>query len=605
MLMIAERTLSGLAHPQKIEEMSKELTKVIEDFDRAMTVETFRQVKDNRTHSFLNLMIVYSQLLHVELVQQDLLLEKRLKPTRTSYNHTLCCMEGTRQSILDQVIAWVGNGSGPSNTYWIYGLPGIGKTSLSHSICKTLDKQNQLIGAFFCQRDDTNSREPRNILPTLIYKLAEIIPTFRRMVAERLRSKPNLTTESMDDTDFLDLILSMPGQPNEHSRAFVIDALDECGDNRSRPDVLKALTDVAARAPWLKIIITSRPEADIERFFRGLTGSSHLSYDLTADQKASDDLQTFARRQFDLVASHCGLPKSWPEGSDFNRVISRANGLFIFIKTLALTLEKCEDAEESLKEVVQGSAGTGLESLYQLYSSILKAHSNTRGLWRMIAVITTAQYRPLREEPIAKLTGMKPNQVGKWVNALSSLLYRDEGANGAIRVRHLSISDFFLSDRCEYQDNLREAHAQQGIACLETMVKGLRFNICNLEDSRLANAEIGDFPSRVKQNVSDPLQYSCLHWSNHLCSSANRDERLLVLGGLKNFFGGLYPLFWVEVLSVMGMVPIGAQSVRRLLSWVRVSTSQLATSLQSKLIRIRCRMWIQRFLRESRIFVIS
>jgi hypothetical protein len=604
MLMIAERTLSGLAHPQKIEEMNEELTKVIEDFDRAMNVETLRLVKENRTYSFPNLVTVYSQLLHVELVQQDLLLEKRLKPTRTSYNHTLCCMEGTRQSILNQVIAWVANGSGPSNTYWIYGLPGIGKTSLSHSICKTLDERNQLIGAFFCQRDDTNSSEPRNILPTLIHKLTEIFPTFRRIVAERLRSKPNLTTESMDGTHFLDLILSVPVQPNEHSRAFVIDALDECGNNRSRQDVLKALTDVAVRAPWLKIIITSRPEADIERFFRGLTSSSYSSYDLTADHNASDDLQNFARSQFAEVASQWRIRTAWPEESDFNKSIARANGLFIFIKTLILELEKCEDAEESLKEALQGPAGTGLESLYALYSSILKAYSNI-GFWRMIVVITTAQYRPLCEEPIAKLTGVKPNLVEKWVDALSSLLYRDEGANGAIRVRHLSISDFFLSDRCAYQVYLREAHAQQGIACLETMVKGLRFNICNIEDSRLANADIRDLPSRVKQNVSDPLQYSCLHWSNHLCSSANRDERLLVLGGLKKFFGGLYPLFWIEVLSIMGMVPIGAQSVRRLLSWVRVSTSQLATSLQSKLIRIGCRMWIQRFLRESRIFVIS
>jgi hypothetical protein len=585
--------------------MNKELTKVIEDFDRAMNVETLRLVKENRTHAFLKLAIVYSQLLHVELVQQDLLLEKRLKPTRTSYNHTLCCMEGTRQSILNQVTAWVANGSEPSNTYWIYGLPGIGKTSLSHSICKRLDERNQLIGSFFCQRDDTNSSEPRNILPTLIYKLAEIFPNFRGIVAERLRSKPNLTTESMDEAHFLDFIVSMPDQPNEHSRAFVIDALDECGNNRSRQDVLKALTDVAARAPWLKIIITSRPEADIERFFRGLTGSSHSSYDLAADQKASDDLRAFTRSQFAEVASLWGLPKSWPEESDFNRVISRANGLFIFIKTLILALENCEDAEESLKEVVYGSAGIGLESLYGLYSSILKAHSNIRGFWRMIVVITTAQHRALCGESIAKLAGVKPNLVGKWVDALSSLLYRDKGVNGAIRVRHLSISDFFLSDRCEYQVNLREAHAQQGIACLETMVQGLRFNICNIEDSRLANADIGDLPSRVKQNVSDPLQYSCLHWSNHLCSSANRDERLLVLGGLKKFFGGLYPLFWVEVLSIMGMVPIGVQSVRRLLSWVRVSTSQLASSLQFKLIRIGGRMRIQHFLREFRIFVIS
>jgi len=524
-------------------------------------------------------MIVYSQLprieLRIELVQQDLLLKERLKPTRTGYDQALCCMEGTRQSILDQVIAWIANGSGPSNTYWIHGLPGIGKTSLSHSICKTLDERNQLIGVFFCQRDDTNSNEPRNILPTLIYKLAENSPTFRRIVEERLLSKPNLTAKSMTDAHFLDFICSTPGQPNEHPRAFVIDALDECGDNRSRQDVLKALTDAAALAPWLKIIITSRPEADIERFFRGSTGPPHSSYDLTADQKASDDLRTFARSQFALVASHWRIRTAWPEESDFNEIISRANGLFIFIKTLTLALEECEDAEESLKEALQGSAGTGLESLYGLYSSILKAHGKNGGFWRMIVVITTAQYHPLCEEPIAVLTGVKPNIVEKWVDALSSLLYRDEGANGAIRVRHLSISDFFLSDRCEYQVNLREAHAQQGIACLESMIKGLRFNICNLEDSRLANADIRDLPSRVKQNVSDPLQYSCLHWSNHLCSSATRDERLLVLGGLKKFFGGLYPLFWVEVLSIMGMVPIGAQSLQRLLSWVRVSTSSL------------------------------
>jgi len=518
-------------------------------------------------------------------------------------------MEGTRQSILNEVITWVANGSGPSKTYWIYGLPGVGKTSLSHSICKTLNERNQLIGAFFCQRDDTNSNEPRNILPTLIYKLAENSPAFRRIVAERLRSQSNLTTESMEDTDFLDLIRSVPGQPNEHSLAFVIDALDECGDYQGRQDVLKALTDAAALAPWLKIIITSRPEADIGRFFRGLTGSSHSSYDLTADQSASDDLRNFARSQFNVVASNWQITTPWPEEPDFNKLISRANGLFIFIKTLALALEKSSDPEKSLKEALQGPAGTGLESLYGLYSRIVEAGSNIDGFWRMIVVITTAQYRPLCKETIAELTGVKLNLVGKCVGALSSLLYQDEGADEAIRVRHLSISDFFLSDRCEYQVNLREAHAQQGVACLETMVnpvKGLRFNICNLEDSRLANADIRDLPSRVKQNVPDPLQYSCLHWSNHLCSPpANRDERLLVLGGLKNFFGGLYPLLWVEVLSIMAMVPIGAQSLRRLLSWVRVSTSQLATSLHSKLIRIGCRMWIQRFLREFRIFVIS
>ena len=144
---------------------------------------------------------------------------------------------------------------------------------------------------------------------------------------------------------------------------------------------------------------------------------------------------------------------------------------------------------------------------------------------------------------------------------------------------------------------------QLGIACLKAMSMQLRFNICKLEDSRLANAEIGDLPSRVTEYISDPLQYSCLHWLDHLClPPADRDQCELVLGSLKKFFEGSYVLFWIEVLSIMGMVPIGVPRLRKLLSWVRVS---LAARLDSKVISTGCRMQIQGFLREFKIFVIS
>ena len=46
--MIVERALSGLVHPERIEEMNRELTKVIEDFDRAMNVEALRLAKETR-----------------------------------------------------------------------------------------------------------------------------------------------------------------------------------------------------------------------------------------------------------------------------------------------------------------------------------------------------------------------------------------------------------------------------------------------------------------------------------------------------------------------------------------------------------------------------
>ena len=503
---------------------------------------------------------------------------RRLKPVESGYHRALCCMEGTRQSLLNQIMNWVANKSDQEdvlqrNTYWVYGLPGIGKTSLAHSICAILHTQNRLAGAFFCRRDDPNLSDPMNILPTFILKLAMTFPPFRVLVAKHLRDDPNLTPESMKDSLFLDFICSLPRHP-ERTLVFVIDAFDECGDARSRPRLLKVLTSAATQVPWLKIIITSRAEVDILRFFNSPTQSSYLGYDLATDQDAGRDLRAFARSQFDWVAQRWQLPTQWPEEPDFDRVISRANGLFIFIKTLALTLERFGDPEEGLKEALQDSTTTGLEPLYELYSSTIRALVMHREVefQRMIGVLlATSPYRALCDETIAELAGVKLNLVKAWVDALSSLLYRDEAANRGIRIRHVSVYDFFVSDHCNYQVNTRDADVQLGISCLKVMITQLRFNICGLENSRLPNADIEDLPIRVKHNISEPLQYSCLHWSNHLrFPPANRDQCVLALG---RFFEGLYPLFWVEVLSIMGMVPIGAPGLRRLLSWVRVSTS--------------------------------
>src|SRR5258706_2343185 len=491
-------------------------------------------------------------------------------------------MDGTRQSLLNQIIDWVPNKSGQGNApqrnaYWFYGSPGIGKTSLAHSICASLHERNHLAGAFFCRRDDPNLSEPINVLPTFIHKLAILFPPFRAIVAKHLRDDPNLTPESMEGSLFLNFIRSLPRQP-DHTLVFVIDTLDECGDAQSRTRLVEVLTNAAAQAPWMKIIVTSRTEFDIQEFFDSLTRSSYLRYDLATDQDAGADLRAFARNQFDLVASQWHLDTPWPEESDFDKTISRASGLFIFIKTLVLALmnERCDNPKTSLEAALQDSANTGLESLFKLYSSILKSHvvHSSAGFQRVIGVLlTTAPYRALCDETIAELAGVERFRVKRWVDALSSLLYRDDAAKNGIRVRHLSIYEFFRNDCCSYQVNVRDADVQLGIACVKLMTTKLRFNICKLGDSRLANTHVRDLPSRVEKNISDALQYSCLHWLDHLClPPANRDQRMLVLGSLKEFFEGLYPLFWVEVLSIMGMVPIGVPSLRRLLSWVRVST---------------------------------
>ena len=50
--MIAARTIGGPAYPEMIEEIDTELNKVIEDFDRALYVETVRLANETSTFSF-------------------------------------------------------------------------------------------------------------------------------------------------------------------------------------------------------------------------------------------------------------------------------------------------------------------------------------------------------------------------------------------------------------------------------------------------------------------------------------------------------------------------------------------------------------------------
>ena len=59
-LMITARTVGGPDHPEKMEEMDRELTKVIDDFNHAVDVEALRLAKKNGKHLFPYLVVIGS-----------------------------------------------------------------------------------------------------------------------------------------------------------------------------------------------------------------------------------------------------------------------------------------------------------------------------------------------------------------------------------------------------------------------------------------------------------------------------------------------------------------------------------------------------------------
>jgi hypothetical protein len=490
-------------------------------------------------------------------------------------------MPDTRKAILDQLVDWSlrpldnDHPSYTDNIYWLYGIPGLGKTTVAHSLCHLLQEYQQLAGSYFCRRDDPVLHEPGHLLPTLIYRLAWMWPPYRKLVVKEIRRNPQLNPYSSSNELFAKLLARVPRQP-DHPLVFVIDALDECSSPIARSTILKSLKEACSAVNWLRIIIVSRPEQDLHIFFHPPdTPTLPLSYDLAQDEQTTEDLELFAKSRMRLVAEGNHLPPSWPSDDSISKLVAKADGLFLYVETVYLLIKDDAYPNGLLTNVLKDSSGDDISSLFKLYLTVLESKAlrrkeefrSTIGM-----ILAVAVHRPLRDETIARLLSIEDHIVKTRVNRLGSLLYRDQSTNGGIRLRHLSILEFLTGTYCpaEYRIDIEQANLEVGRCCLKTMTKELKFNICNLETSLVPNDEVTDLGDRVKKQISDALQYSCVHWANHLWSTPNRQIQMEACSLIDRLFEGIKPLFWMEVLSVMKQVPAGISALRKVLMLVQV-----------------------------------
>jgi hypothetical protein len=487
-------------------------------------------------------------------------------------------MPGTRETLLNSIVEWamdfhptntIAPSSRPDRIYWLYGIPGIGKTSMAHSICARLHEKRTLGGSFFCRRYDPHLSDPKSILPTLICKLADTWAPYRKLVADRLRKDPHLNRDSAGYELFSRLLGSLQNHPS-HTITLVIDAFDESRDDSLRSSVLQGLFDAVSKVSWLRIVITSRPEGDIEVFFSQIRDKNrYIPQDLAKDDDAYKDIRIFAQNRMESVAVKCTLPKSWSE-KYLDILVERSGGLFIFIKTVSRLLKDEDDPEKVLLQIIDKTSGDALKDLHKLYSSVIESRiKKNRESFRSTlgAIIVVSSYRSLGDEAIANLVGLKAHQVRTWVNRLNSLLYREGGDKGVIRVRHFSIIEFLTGPNCpsDVRVDVNQANCHVGLSCLKTMINELRFNICGIEDSLLSNADIGDLDYRIKENISDALQYSCIYWAHHVCYGS-RIQSPEIYNRLDEFIQGCRILYWMEVMSVLGQLAAGDSALRLLLT---------------------------------------
>ncbi|KAG6328441.1 hypothetical protein ID866_10648, partial [Astraeus odoratus] len=240
------------------------------------------------------------------------------------------------------------------------------------------------------------------------------------------------------------------------------------------------------------------------------------------------------------------------------------------------------NAKRRFNDLISRAHGRGSALLDQMYISILseivddseEGRAEFRSVMRQI--LWTAE--PLSIQSLNAIRQHFPLEetadINDVVGFMAALLSGTTDGVTPIRPLHSSFYDFLtdMSRSGPFYVDMADVQLALARACLREMQKGLKFNICELENSYLRNSEVSDLDNRVQDCIPLHLSYSCRFWAHHVaCTSFNS----YLAEELQAFFSTEYALFWLEVLSLLKFTGSAVPALASLVEWLKDSCKEL------------------------------
>ncbi|TDL19786.1 WD40 repeat-like protein [Rickenella mellea] len=498
--------------------------------------------------------------------------------SKAYYDPARVCMEGTRTKILQDLYDWATNKSSSDSMLWLHGLAGAGKSSIAASIAHHLRQENILAASFFCKRDDPDCCDPSHLVLTILHSLAYSWKPFGKALAAAILDKPDFASAPI-----LQLMNDFVVKPLEKTSdlqmqtplVIIVDALDECGSDNTRSQVLDCLHQASWSCEMLRVIVTSRPYTDINDWFTPPKVANCVTWPLISNDKTTyEDILTFTRKCFTGIVA--GTVYAENVNETLEKLAQSSRGLFIWVQTAYEFVLKQYDIEGTLKILLSGhSPSEAMDELYKLYETILSECVGKKGkqnmyIFQQILGLIVSVRTPLSIKGLIAFlpTDINLQTIGRVIESLQSVLYVDKNNNDAIRVYHPTFADYLTNQsKCllHFYINRHDKNGELAYKCLNIMADKLQFNICNLESSYILNNDLDNLDEKIIKHISSDLQYSCLYWANHLYdSSADNLNAAAIVVLLEKLLLGCGLLFWLEILSLLDCLDISIQALSTL-----------------------------------------
>ncbi|KAM0231662.1 hypothetical protein ACHAP5_010978 [Fusarium lateritium] len=293
------------------------------------------------------------------------------------------CLENTRVDVLQKIHDWVQDPESPT-LFWLEGMAGTGKSTISRTVAHRLAEQRIFGGSFFFKKVEAARATPENLFTTLAASLHTQQPAVSQHVEDAIMKNPQI-----HDKPYLQQFETLLLGPISRARSdsvkmvvMVIDALDEC----DHEVITNIITDVLPNASnsqsvRFKLFLTSRPELPIKAGFSALplgTAYQDLILHNVSDDTIRMDLEMFFQVRVAAIrdrynAQEKRIPSDWPTKEQVKKLVNASFPLFISASTLCRFMDnrKLGNPKRLLKQLLNAKDRGHESSVDQMYSAIL------------------------------------------------------------------------------------------------------------------------------------------------------------------------------------------------------------------------------------------
>ncbi|KAG8912969.1 hypothetical protein FRC02_005733, partial [Tulasnella sp. 418] len=238
------------------------------------------------------------------------------------------CFQGTRSDLLDKIFEWADDPEAKP-IYWLCGLAGTGKSTISQTVSEGFHERGMLGASFFFSRDVAERSNPLLVFPTLALSLVRYHEGFCSAISASIQKNPE-ACKAMLQTQ-MEKLFAKPLQDvtdGPSTVVIVIDALDECSNEPLVQEMIVLLASTIPKLPFrTRLFITSRPDVHIRSRFNDPALKSVSEASILHDidiAVVQHDIGLYLDHHLRRIGKEMLGDESWPSQSDIDSLTERA-----------------------------------------------------------------------------------------------------------------------------------------------------------------------------------------------------------------------------------------------------------------------------------------